>query len=125
MSEPTTSIVIAVAALVIVVMTIKLLGSIVKAFVLALVAAAALYFFLPSLEKQDGAIGDAAKKAREVSDGIEDSVESIKSGAKMLKDEVDRGVDRAKEAAEVLDGAQGAVKRARDAAEKLPDKALP
>ena len=106
----------AIAALVVLVAIFKLLGSAIKALVLALIAATALYFLLPRLEKQEGAIGDAARKAMEVTGDLEGSVKSLKDQAVEAGRKVNQGLDDAQKAAEAAKETQEALREAQEAA---------
>ena len=117
MTDQTVLIVAGIAALVIVVMFFKLLGNVFKAVFIAAIAAAALYFLLPRLEQQDGAIGEAAKKAREATSDLEGSVQKLKDKASDISVKASEGAKNVKEAAESVKKAQKAVDDTRKAVE--------
>ena len=125
MSDQTVLIIAGVAALAIVIMFFKLLGSVIKAVVIAAIAAGTLYALLPRLEAQEGAVGEAAKKAREATSDLEGSVEKIKSGAKEMTGQIKDGVKSAKEASKALGEAKEAAEKVKEAADKVPAAATP
>jgi uncharacterized protein YjbJ (UPF0337 family) len=120
MTDQTVLIIAGVAALAIVVMFFKLLGSVIKAVVIAAIAAGTLYALLPRLEAQEGAVGEAAQKARAVTSDLEGAVEKIKSGAKELTGQIKEGVKKTKEASKALGEAKEAAEKAKEAVDKVP-----
>ena len=125
MSDQTVLIIAGVAALAIVVMFFKLLGSVIKAVVIAAIAAGTLYVLLPRLEAQEGAVGEAAKKARAATSDLEGSVDKIKSGAKKVSGQIKEGVKSAKEASKALGEAKEAADKVKEAADKVPVEGAP
>ncbi len=113
MSDEVILTIAAVAALILVITLFKLLGSIVKAFVITVIAAGALYLLLPRLEQQHGAIGEAARKAREVTTDIEGSVEKLTSQANEATKRVSKGIKSVEEAADSAKKTQEAVEKTR------------
>ena len=122
MSDEVVLIIAVVAAVILLFALIKLLGSVVKALLIAIVAAVALYVLLPRLEQQEGAIGDAARKALEVTGDLEGSVESLKDQAAKAGQRVSDGLETIKEAAETADEVQRAVDKTRLPIEESPVK---
>ena len=113
MNDEAVLIIAAIAALVVLVALFKLLGNAIKALVVALIAATALYFLLPRLEQQEGAIGDAARKARAVTSDLEGSVKSLKDQAVEAGRKVNQGIDDAQKAAEAAKEAKKALEETR------------
>ena len=125
MSDQTVLIIAAIAALFVVVSFFKILGSVIKAVVIAAIAAGALYFLLPRLEETEGAIGEAAQKVRAVTDDLEGSVSTLKDKANEATATIKEGVDSAKEAAAAATKAQDAAEKTQKAAEKVKEAVAP
>ena len=102
----TDGVILTLAALVVLILLIaliKVLGNAIKALIIALVAGGLLYALLPKLEHHDGAIGDVARKALEVTDDIEGSVQGLRDQASDATRQVTDGLDQMQEAAEAVE----------------------
>ena len=103
------------AAVVLVVVFLKILGNVIKALLIAAVAAGAIYMLLPRLEAQDGAVGDVARKAREASQDLDGTVQEVKERAVDLAAEAkDAAEEAAVEVKQAAEEAKQAVEQARD-----------
>ena len=100
--------------LVILLLLSKALGSMLKAALLSAIAVAALYFALPYLESQQGVVGDTAKKAREATEDIDGTVESIKDEAVRVKDKLKEAAEVAKDGVETLKNSADAIESAKE-----------
>ncbi|MDP6943671.1 MAG: hypothetical protein QF464_05935 [Myxococcota bacterium] len=65
------------ALLVITIVALKLLGNIMKAALVAAVAAVGLYLLLPQLATQEGAVGEVARHAQEASEDLDGTLKEI------------------------------------------------
>ena len=84
MTDQTVLIVAGVAGVALVFVAAKILGDVLKALVVGAVAAVALFLLLPRLEAQGGAVGEAARKVREVTDDPAATVRELRDKAKGL-----------------------------------------
>jgi len=112
-------VVLAIAALFAVVLLValfKVLGNAIKALLIALIAGGILYLLLPKLEQQEGAIGDAARKALEVTDDLEGSVKGLRDQASEAGRRVSNGIDQMQESAEAVE----AIKKATERGHQVP-----
>ena len=114
-----------VVTLVLIFALFKALGNIIKALVIALVAGGLLYALLPKLEQQEGAIGEAARKAIEVTDDIEGSVRGLRDKASETTRSVSDGIAQMEEAAEAVERANEAIEGARKPERKREEPAAP
>ena len=121
MSDEAVLVIAAIAALFLVVSFFKLLGSVIKAVVIAAIAAGALYFLLPRLEGTEGAIGEAAQKVRAVTDDLEGEVAKLKDKATEATEQLKEGVESAKQAAAAATKTQEAVEKTQQAVEKTKE----
>ena len=81
MSNDVVLVIAALFSVVLLVALFKVLGNAIKALLIALIAGGILYLLLPKLEQQQGVIGDAARKALEVTDDLEGSVKGLRDQA--------------------------------------------
>ena len=119
MSDEVVLVIAALVSLVLVIALFKLLGSAIKALLIALVAGGLLYMLLPKLEAQEGAIGDAARKARQVSDDLGASVQGLREQASEATRVVSEGLDQMHEAAEAVEAVGDKAKQVRHREETL------
>ena len=124
LSDDVIIVIAAGVALVLLITLMKLVGSVTKACVIALFASALLYLLLPRLEAQEGAIGEAARKAREVSEGLSESVKEVREQAKEATRSVSEGIHQMQEAAEAVEASESKAKGARRPAEAMAEGGL-
>ena len=110
----------AIFAVVLLVALFKVLGNAIKALLIALIAGGILYLLLPKLEQQHGAIGDAARKALEVTDDLEGSVQGLRDQASEAGRRVSDGIDQMQEAAEAVEATKKATERGNQAPRVAP-----
>ncbi|MGB0590220.1 MAG: hypothetical protein ACPGU1_11115 [Myxococcota bacterium] len=111
MSNDVVLVIAALFAVVLLVALFKVLGNAIKALLIALIAGGILYLLLPKLEQQQGVIGDAARKALEVTDDLEGSVKGLRDQASEAGRRVSDGIDQMQEAAEVVEATKKAAER--------------
>jgi len=123
MSDLVVMVVAGFAALVLVVVFLKLLGNVIKAVLIAAIAAGALYMLLPRLEAQDGKVADVARKAREATKDMDGTVQQVKERASVLaEDAKDAAGEAAVEAKKVAEEAAVEVKKAAGEAKKAVEE---
>ena len=115
MSDAVVLTIAALFAVVLLVALFKVLGNAIKALLIALIAGGILYLLLPKLEQQEGSIGDAARKALEVTDDIEGSVQGLREQASEAGRRVSDELDQMQEAAEAVKAAKEVVDRQQQA----------
>jgi hypothetical protein len=102
MSDDVVLTIAALFAVVLLVALFKVLGNAIKALLIALIAGGILYLLLPKLEQQEGSIGNAARKAIEVTEDLEGSVQGLREQATEAGRRVSDGIDQMQEAAEAV-----------------------
>lgn len=125
MSDDVVLTIAAVFAVVLLVALFKVLGNAIKAILVALIAGGLLYLMLPKLEQQEGAIGDAARKAIEVTDDLEGSVQGLRDQAAEAGRRVSAGVEQMQEAAEAAKASHETVQQGQQAVKKAAERAAP
>ena len=115
MSNDVVLVIAALFSVVLLVALFKVLGNAIKALLIALIAGGILYLLLPKLEQQQGVIGDAARKALEVTDDLEGSVKGLRDQASEAGRRVSDGIDQMQEAAEVVEATKKAAERGNQA----------
>ena len=121
MTDDVVFIVAAAVTMILLIALFKALGNVVKALVIALIAGGLLYALLPKLGEQEGAIGDAARKAIEVTGDLEGSVRGLRDRASETTQRVSDGISQMEEAAEAVERANDALKPS-SAAGAAPDR---
>ena len=112
-----------IAAFVLFLVVWKIVKTIVIAAVVAVIACATLYFFLPRLENQKGIAGDAARKTqkiiKEVKENNKDLTKQMKSTAESAKKILDSAKEKTKDAVKKAEEAADQVKQVQEETEKL------
>ena len=112
-----------IAAFVLFIVIWKLVKTIIIAAVVAIIACATLYFFLPRLENQKGIAGDAARKTqniiKEVKESNKDLTEQMKSTAESAKKILDSAKEKTKDAVKKAEDAANQVKKVQEETERL------
>lgn len=115
-----------IAAFVLFLVIWKVVKTIIIAAVVAVIASATLYFFLPRLETQKGLAGDAARKTQKIIKGVKennkDLTDQVKSTAESAKKILDSAKEKTKEAVKKAEEAADQVKKVQKETEKLREQ---
>ena len=120
MSDDVVLVIAALFTAVLLVALFKVLGNAIKALMIALIAGAILYLLLPKLEQQEGPIGDVARKALEVTEDLEGSVQGLTERASEAGRRVSNGIEQMEESAEAAEASQRSVQRVKPAVKRPP-----